>query len=90
MENILVVVFESEKQAEQGFSALDQLDCDGIIAIYAGSLIQKDVNGNVTAKETQGNFAFHTIAGTAFGSLIGLLGGPAGFGIGWRDYGHYP
>lgn len=82
MENILVVVFESENQAEEGFNALNQLDSDGIIAIYAGSVISKDDNGAVTVKEMQGNFPFHTIAGTALGSLIGLLGGPAGFGIG--------
>jgi|SRR5271157_229545 len=82
MENILVVVFDSEKGASEGLSVLNQLDCDGIITICAGSVIQKDANGTVRVAETQGNFASHTIAGTALGSLIGLLGGPAGLGIG--------
>jgi uncharacterized membrane protein len=82
MENIVVVVFNSEKEACEGLSALNQLDCDGIITIYAGTVIQKDVNGTVTVTETQGNFPSDAIAGTALGSLIGLFGGPAGFGLG--------
>jgi uncharacterized membrane protein len=82
MENILVVVFDSEKGASEGLSVLNQLDCDGIITICAGSVIQKDANGTVGVTETQGNFPFETIAGTALGSLIGLFAGPAGFGLG--------
>jgi uncharacterized membrane protein len=82
MENILVVVFDSEKEAYEGLSVLNQLDCDGIITVYAGTVIQKDASGTVSITETQGNFPSETIAGTALGSLIGLLGGPAGFGLG--------
>jgi uncharacterized membrane protein len=82
MENILVVVFDSEKVATEGLSVLNQLDCDGIITIYAGSVIHKNADGTVSVTETQGNFPSHTIAGTALGSLIGSLGGPAGLGLG--------
>jgi len=82
MENILVVVFDKEAKAEQGFSVLNQLDCDGIITIYAGSVIQKDADGSVRVTEPQGNFPSQTIAGTALGGVIGLLAGPAGSGLG--------
>lgn len=82
MENILVVVFDGEKEASEGLGTLNQLDCDGIITIYAGAVIQKDAKGTVTVKDAQGDFPSHTIAGTALGGLIGLLGGMAGFGIG--------
>jgi len=82
MENILVVVFDSEKGASEGLSVLNQIDCDGIITIYAGSVIQKDADGTVSVTETQGNFPSETIAGTALGSLVGLLAGPAGAGVG--------
>ena len=82
MENIVVVVFDSEKGASEGLGVLNQLDCDGLITIYAGSVIQKDANGTVSVTETQGNFPSETIAGTALGSLIGLFAGPAGFGLG--------
>jgi len=82
MENILVVVFDKEAKAEQGFSVLNQLDCDGIITIYAGAVIQKDADGSVRVTEPQGNFPSQTIAGTALGGVIGLLAGPAGSGLG--------
>lgn len=82
MENILLVVFDGEKEASEGLSALNQLDCDGIITIYAGAVIWKDANGTVSVKDAQGNFPSHTIAGVTLGGLIGLLGGPAGSGLG--------
>ena len=82
MEDILVVVFDTAQTAYEGLNYLNQLDSDGVIDLYAGSVIQKDADGKVSEQVRQGNFAFHTIAGTALGSLIGLLGGPAGFGIG--------
>jgi uncharacterized membrane protein len=82
MENVLVVVFDNERTAYEGLNYLNQLDCDGVIDIYAGSVIAKETDGRVTEKGRQGDFAFHTIAGSALGGLTGLLGGPAGFGIG--------
>ena len=82
MEDILVVVFDNAQRAYEGLNYLNQLDSDGIIDLYAGSVIEKNADGNISEQGQQGNFAFHTIAGTALGSLVGLLGGPAGFGIG--------
>lgn len=82
MEDILVVVFDREAIAYEGLNYLNQLDSDGVVNLYAGAVIAKEGDGRVTTRGWQGNFPFHTIAGTAFGSLIGLLGGLAGFGIG--------
>jgi len=82
MEDILVVVFDNAQTAYEGLNYLNQLDSDGVIDLYAGSVIEKDADGNINEQGQQGNFAFHTIAGTALGGLVGLLGGPAGFGIG--------
>jgi uncharacterized membrane protein len=82
MEDILVVVFDSERTAYEGLNYLNQLDCDGVIDLYAGSVIEKEADGRVTEKGRQGNFAFHTIAGSAVGGLAGSCGGPAGLGIG--------
>jgi uncharacterized membrane protein len=82
MEDILVVVFDSERTAYEGLNYLNQLDCDGVINIYAGSVIEKETDGRVTEKGRQGNFAFHTIAGSAVGGVAGSWGGPAGLGIG--------
>ena len=82
MENILVVVFDNERTAYEGLNYLNQLDCDGVIDVYAGSVVEKEADGRVSEKGRQGNFAFHTIAGSALGGLTGSLGGPVGFGIG--------
>jgi uncharacterized membrane protein len=82
MENILIVVFDSEGSAYEGLNYLNQLDRSGVIDVYAGWVIEKEADGRITEKGWQGNFSFHTIAGTAPGLLIGLFGGPAGVGIG--------
>ncbi len=82
MEKMLVVIFDEESKAYEGSRALNELDRDGIVAIHAESVIQKNADGTVTEKRTEGNFPIRTIGGTAIGSLIGLLGGPVGFGIG--------
>lgn len=82
MEDILVVVFDNEGKAYEALNYLNQLDCDGVIDLCAASIIEKEVDGRITEKGRQGDFAFHTIAGSVLGSLTGLLGGTAGFGIG--------
>src|SRR5258708_20491144 len=79
---MLVVIFDEESKAYEGSRALNELDRDGIVAIHAESVIQKNADGTVTEKRTEGNFPIRTIGGTAIGSLLGLLGGPVGFGIG--------
>jgi len=82
MEDILVVVFDNERTAYEGLNYLNQLDCDGVIDLYAGSVVEKEADGRVTEKGRQGNFAFHTIAGSAPGGFTELLGRPAGSDIG--------
>jgi uncharacterized membrane protein len=82
MEKMLVVVFDDEKKAYEGSRALTQLDAEGSITIHAESVVQKNADGTVSAKQTEGDFPIRTLGGTAIGSLIGLLGGPIGLGIG--------
>ena len=82
MEKMLVVVFDDDKKAYEGSRALKQLDAEGSITIHGESVIQKNADGKVSVKQTEGDFPIRTLGGTAIGSLIGLLGGPIGFGIG--------
>ena len=82
MEEMIVVVFESEEKAYQGARSLNQLDTEGSITIHAESVIKKNADGTVSVLRTDGDFPVRTIGGTAIGSLIGALGGPVGFGIG--------
>lgn len=67
--------FRCERSAYEGLNYLNQLDRSGVIDVYAGWVIEKEADGRITEKGWQGNFSFHTIAGTAPGLLIRLFGG---------------
>lgn len=82
MERMLVVVFDNEKKAYEGKSALRQLDMEGSITTYAGAVVTKHADGTVSVKQFDDFGPLGTVTGTAIGSLIGLLGGPAGIVIG--------
>jgi uncharacterized membrane protein len=82
MDRMLVVVFDNEKTAYEGSRALQQLDGDGSIAVYAGAVIIKNADGTTTVKQENDAAPWGTVAGTAVGALIGLIGGPAGVALG--------
>jgi len=77
-----VVVFDSETKAYEAEDALKQLDKDGSISVYAGSVIKKNSDGRAEILKTVEEFPVRTASGTAIGSLIGLLGGPVGVIVG--------
>lgn len=82
MERMLVVVFDNEKQAFEGRSALRQLELDGSIVTYAGAVVVKHADDTVSVKQIDDDVPVGGLTGTAVGSLIGLLGGPVGMAIG--------
>jgi uncharacterized membrane protein len=82
MEKMLVVVLNNEAKAYEASRALNQLDSEGSIAIHAESVVTKNSDGKVDVKQADGDFPIRTVGGTAIGSLIGLLAGPAGFVVG--------
>lgn len=82
MERILAVVFDNEKKAYEGKTALRQVEQDGEIVIYGGAVVTKHADGTASAKEFDDVGGTGAIAGTALGSLIGLLGGPVGVVVG--------
>ena len=82
MERMLVAVFDNEKKAFEGKSALQQLETEGNITIYAGAVVTKHADGTASVKQYDDLGPVGTLLGTSLGSLIGLLGGPAGMAIG--------
>jgi uncharacterized membrane protein len=83
MEKIMVIVFADEAKAYEGVKALKQLDHDGSIAVHQGVLLRKNKDGAVQLDESAlAEFPIQTLAGTAVGGLIGVLGGPAGIAAG--------
>jgi len=77
-----VVVFDSESKAYEGKRALQQLDGEGSISVYAYAVLAKHADGTTSLKQGDDLGPLGTLLGTSFGSLIGLLGGPAGAAIG--------
>jgi uncharacterized membrane protein len=82
MDRMLVVVFDNEAKAHEGKKTLMQLDAEGSIGVWADAVIANNADGTLTVREKDEYEPIGTLAGTALGSLIGLLGGPAGFAIG--------
>ncbi len=82
MERMLVVVFDNEKKAYEGKTALGQLQAEGSLTIYQEAVILKHADGTVSVKQIDGSAPVGTLTGTALGGLIGLLGGPVGMALG--------
>lgn len=82
MDKMIVTVFDSEKQAYEGSQALQQLESEGSIGLYAVAVISKDSEGKVELKQAADQGPLGTAVGMLTGSLIGLLGGPVGMAVG--------
>jgi uncharacterized membrane protein len=82
MERMLVVVFDNEKKAFEGASALKQMERESSFSIYAGAVVVKHADSTVSVKQLEDSGPIGTLAGTTVGSLIGVLGGPVGLAIG--------
>ena len=82
MERMLVVVFDNERKAYEGGSALKQLEREGLLTIYERAVIVKHAEGTVSLKQVEPDGPVGSLAGTAVGGMVGLLGGPIGAAIG--------
>ena len=79
---MIVMIFDDESSAFEGLKALKDLDRDGSITLYSQTVIEKDDKGEVTVKDEQDSGPMGTALGMATGSLVGILGGPAGLLLG--------
>jgi uncharacterized membrane protein len=79
---ILVSVFDSERTAFEGLTALKDLHRDGDITLYASTVIAKDASGTVAVRQAADNGPVGTLVGMVTGGLVGLLGGPIGVAVG--------
>jgi uncharacterized membrane protein len=79
---IVVSVFDSERMAFEGLSALKDLHRDGDITLYASTVIAKDPTGAVAVRQAADRGPIGTLVGIITGGLVGVLGGPAGVAVG--------
>ena len=83
MEEIVVVVFESELKAIEAFKVLRRLDHQNLITVYEAQVISKGSGGAVRVVESKDAWSFPLIGGTTIlGALVGLFGGPLGVAAG--------
>ncbi|HWQ03804.1 MAG TPA: DUF1269 domain-containing protein [Longilinea sp.] len=82
MDKMLVVVFDNEGKAYEASKALQELQNEGSINLYAKAVIARDADGKVEVKEEGDMGPVGTGVGLLTGSLIGLIGGPVGLAIG--------
>ena len=82
MHKVLVSVFDDEKTAFQGLTALKQLHSNGDISLYGSAVVAKAADGTISIKQEADSGPIGTLAGVVTGSLVGILGGPAGVALG--------
>jgi uncharacterized membrane protein len=82
MDRMLVVIFPNESKAYEGKRALQQLDGEGSISVYAYAVLTKNADGTTSVKQGDDVGPIGTLVGTSLGSLIGVLGGPVGVAAG--------
>ena len=83
IEKMIVIVFDNESKALEGWQSLRDLDSEGEISVYEAQIVAKEPGGAVRVIDTADMLGFPLIAGgTAVGALVGLLGGPIGALVG--------
>src|ERR1700746_180439 len=82
MDRMLVVVFPNESKAYEGKKALQQLDSEGSVSLYAYAVLTKNADGTASVKQGDDVGPICSLCGTSLGSLIGILGGPVGVAAG--------
>ena len=82
MENILVVVFDTESLARGAWRALEALSEANIIGLNAGAIVAKNAGGGITVTRTRRPAPEGTLGATAIGTLIGMLAGVVGLAVG--------
>lgn len=82
MDKMLVVGFDNEIKAYEGSRALQELERDGSINLYAKAVITRDASGKVEVKQAGDMGPVGTAVGLLTGSLVGMIGGPVGLAIG--------
>ncbi len=82
MDKMLVIVFDSESKAYEGSKALQDLQNEGSINLYAKSVIAREADGLIVMKQQGDTGPIGTAVGLLIGSMTGMLAGPLGLVFG--------
>ena len=75
MDKYLVIGFDNELKAYEGSRALQDLQNEGSLNLYAKAVIVRDASGKVAVKQEGDAGPIGTAGGLLTGSFIGMLGG---------------
>ncbi len=78
MNKFVIVVVPDEKKAYEYVHALEALDKDGSVTVYATAVVQREANGSLSVKHRSDVGPIGTALGSLIGALIGIFGGPVG------------
>lgn len=83
MEYLLVIIFDNQPKALEGWQILRDLDKEGAISLYDVHIIAKEPSGAARVVDNADLLGLDMIAGsTAIGALVGVLAGPVGALVG--------
>ena len=82
MDRIVIVVFNTEREAYEGTRALDALHAEGSITVYARAVVAKDSSGKISVKQDSDPGPLGTAVGMVTGMLVGVPMGPVGMAAG--------
>src|SRR5579871_1603979 len=82
MSKMIVIVFDTERQAYEGSRALKELHNEGSITLYGQAVVVKDSSGKAVVKDAADKGPLGMAVGLLTGSLVGVLGGPVGMAVG--------
>jgi uncharacterized membrane protein len=83
-ENVVVVRFTEPSKAYQALSVLKECDANGRIGLESAAVVERTPSGELRIPEGADNVGLAgTASGSLLGMLIGVLGGPVGVLLGW-------
>jgi uncharacterized membrane protein len=82
MDKILIVEFNTERQAYEGYRALEELHNEGSITVYDNAVIAVDTDGQAFAREHADRGPLGIVVGTVAADLIGLIDAQGGATLG--------
>lgn len=82
MDKMIVVIFDNETKAYEGLKALQEMQSEGSIDLYAKVAITRDASGKLEVKQQGDMGPVGTAVGMLTGSLLGVIGGPLGVALG--------
>jgi len=87
MDKMLVTVFDNEIRAYEGSRALQELQREGRLDLYAKAVVAREATGKMTVKRPVDSDAVGMAAGLLTRCLMDLFGGPAELALGAETFG---